>query len=670
MTAAAYAIDHFTEPERRVFRPRERITPSAWAEKYRVVVRGPAQGKWTNALTPYCIEPMDTIALPWVRKVFLCWAPQTGKTSVGINFMLYAIDVDPGPMFYVMPDEKVSKRIAKRQLIPTIRSTPRISELLSRRIDDVSSLHVNFVNGCDLMMAWASSAAALASESIRYIFWDEPGKYPDFVGEEADPFSLGDVRTNAYPYTSKQIFYSTPKSDGDAFDRLIRSEAEEIRRYHAKCPICGQLQLMDFTRIHWQGKKDHREVLRGKLARYTCEHCGMDWDDHARNLAVRAGRWKAEHPVERPTAIAFGPLESWYSPFVSLSKAAADFLKGQEDPKKLQAFVTQHQARPWADRIENKSESSVLDHRTATPPGIVPEWALALTAGFDTQKRGFWFVVRAWAEDMTSQAILYGHLATFDDVEAMVYQTEFKFENSQRTMGIWRAAIDTGGSEGEHSTELSRTEEVYEFLARMRMKYGQRDVGGRGIYGVKGSSRRQFQRVTEEKDIDRKPEGLGRNVKYRAMVGLRMLDTFEMKCLIHWRLSERKGQRRGDNGEELPPDSNRFLLHSETGMDYVRQLLAEELVKDRRGRREWRRIRGDNHYLDCEVYAAACVESSWQPCFKLLVPATKEALKLEGEKSKKSAVDNSALQKPSTAPIAPAWNNRGNASGSSWIGRR
>ena len=71
MTSTAYAIDHFTDPERMVFRPRERITVSQWSEKYRVVVRGPAQGKWRNELTPYCTEPMDTIALPWVRKVFL-----------------------------------------------------------------------------------------------------------------------------------------------------------------------------------------------------------------------------------------------------------------------------------------------------------------------------------------------------------------------------------------------------------------------------------------------------------------------------------------------------------------------------------------------------------------------------------------------------------------------
>ena len=605
MTAAAYAIENFTAPERRVFRPRERITVSQWAEKYRVVVRGPAQGKWTNALTPYCIEPMDTIALPWVRKIFLCWAPQTGKTSVGINFMLYAIDVDPGPMLYVMPDEKVSKRIAKRQLIPTIRSTPRTGSLLSTRTDDTSTLHVNFANGCDLMMAWATSAAALASESIRYIFWDEPSKYPDFVGEEADPFSLGDVRTNVYPYTSKQIFYSTPKSDGDAFDRLIRSEAEEIRRYHAKCPICGQLQLMDFTRIHWQGKKDHREVLRGKLARYTCEHCGMDWDDHARNLAVRAGRWRAEHPVERPTAIAFGPLESWYSPFVSLSKAAADFLKGQDDPKKLQAFVTQHQARPWKEVVESKAEGDLLKRKTDLPPGIAPSWAVALTCGIDVQKRGFWFVVRAWGEDLSSHLVQYGYLSTFDEVRALVFDTWFPKDGTQERLQVWRAAMDTGGGKGEHDDEnVSRTEEIYEFIRA----HGRRD-GKQVIFAVKGSSRPQLIRVNYPQAIDRMPRS---NKPIPGGLELRSLDTYEFKKLLHWRLT-RRDQKVDESGNVTPAESQRFFLHAETGVDYTRQFLAEELRRSRKGRLEWVRLRGDNHLLDCECYAAACADSSWHP---------------------------------------------------------
>lgn len=661
MTSAAYAIDHFTEPERMVFRPRERITVSQWAEKYRVVVRGPAQGKWRNDLTPYCTEPMDTIALPWVRKVFLCWAPQTGKTSVGLNFLLYAIDCDPGPAMYVMPDEKVSKRIAKRQIIPTIRSTPRTSVLLSPRIDDVTTLHVNFVNGMDLMMVWATSAPAMASESVRYILWDEPGKYPDFVGQEADPFSLGDVRTNAYPYTSKQIFYSTPKLDGDAFDRLIRSEADEVRRYHARCPICGKLQIMTFERIHWHGKKDHREILRNKVARYSCEHCGMDWDDHARNIAVRAGRWKAESPIERATAPAFGPLESWYSPFVSLSKVAADFLKGKDDPKKYQAFVTQHRAQPWKEVVESKAESDLLKRKTDLPPGIVPAWAVALTAGIDVQRRGFWFVVRAWDGELTSHLVQYGYLSTFDEVRALVFDTWFPKDGSQEKLQIWRAAMDTGGGRGaEDDDVITRTEEIYEFIR----KHGRRD-NRQIIYAVKGSSRPQIILVNYPQAIDRMPRS---NKPIPGGIELRSLDTHEFKKLLHWRLG-RRDPKVDDVGNVTPGESQRFYLNSETGVDYTRQFLAEELRRTRKGKLEWVKIRSDNHLLDCEVYASACAHSSWHP--NLAGLARHIMAKDASEQIKTEARARSASEKPKTPTqnaVAQRMATRRRSPAGSWMG--
>jgi phage terminase large subunit GpA-like protein len=626
----------FSEAERRIFKAREKITVSQWAARYRQVAKGPSPGPWSNELTPYLVEPMDTFCLPYVRKIFLCFAPQTGKTSVAINSLLWAIDVDPGPALYVMPDEKVAKRIARRQIIPTFRQTPKIAELLGPRADDVTSLFVNFKNGCDFMMAWATSAAALASESIRYLFFDEPGKYPEFSGKEADPFSLGEVRTNTYQYTSKEMYFSTPNLDGDPFDRLLKNEPDEVRRYHARCPFCDTLQIMKFENITWQGVRDHRVVLRKKLARYACVKCGMEWDDHFRNKAVRNGRWKAEKPVERPLAVAFGPFESWYSPFVSLSKAAAAFLRGQEDRAKLMAFVTQHQCQAWKEVIEAKAESEILKHKNETPPGIVPAWAVALTCGIDTQKRGFWFIVRAWAPDLTSHLVQYGYLSTFDDVEALVFQTAFQIEGSQQTIKIWRAAIDTGGGPTDEGD--TRTEEVYHFILKMAAKYGPNVING-----TKGASRRQFQKVNPPRNITQMPHSRKR---IRGALDLRTLDTFELKKLIHHRLT-RRAEGKNELGETTPAEAQYFYLHAETGLDYVRQLLAEELRKDRKGRYEWKQTRTDNHLLDCEVMAAACADLSWMPALSMMAGAMKRHV----DKARQAEQQQPEPPKPDKPPV-------------------
>ncbi|MCX5841137.1 MAG: phage terminase large subunit family protein, partial [Deltaproteobacteria bacterium] len=137
MIQAQYEFQ-FTDAERRAFRMKEKISTSGWAEKYRYVTNGPRPGRWSNKVTPYCTLPMDMWDDPYVRRIILRWPPQSGKTQVAFNCLCKAIDTDPGPAMYVMPDEKVAKRISRRRIIPMFRETPKIAELLSPRPDDVS----------------------------------------------------------------------------------------------------------------------------------------------------------------------------------------------------------------------------------------------------------------------------------------------------------------------------------------------------------------------------------------------------------------------------------------------------------------------------------------------------------------------------------------------------
>ena len=588
----------FSDHEKLIWKAKEKIMVSQWAERHRYVAKGPAQGLWRNEFTPYTVQPMDSFCLPWVRKIYLCWAPQTAKTQVAINCLQYAIDQDPGPAMYIMSNEGTAKRISKRQILPAFRSSPRISALLSDKVDDVSTKLISFKNGMDLMMAWATSAAEMASESIRYLFLDEPGKYPDFAGREADPFSLAEIRTTAYPHTKKILYFSTPNLDGDAFSTALEEDVDVRYDYHARCPFCRTFQKMTFENIHWGDSRDPKHIRRKKLARYSCAHCGMEWNDAFRDDAVRAGKWFSAHDIERPASIAFH-LPSWYSPMVSLSDVAADFLKGLKDPKKFQAFVTQHKAEPWKEVVEQKDESAILKLKNDLPEGIVPLWADALTAGIDMQKHGFWFVVRAWDKDLNSHLVQYGNLSTWDDVKSLIFSTRYHVDGSDQTMGIWRAALDTGGGkqDGQDDDDWTRTEEAYQFL---------RAFSQGKICGIKGSSRRMINRIRKSV-IDKYPH---KNKKIPGGLELRILDTFQFKTLVHWRLGKRDGE-----GQLF---SQTFSLHSGTGIDYARQILAEELRKDRKGVKSFHQLRKDNHLLDCEVYAAACADPEWAPSLSFL----------------------------------------------------
>lgn len=163
-------------------------------------------------------------------------------------------------------------------------------------------------------------------------------------------------------------------------------------------------------------------------------------------------------------------------------------------------------------------------------------------------------------------------------------------------MGIWRAALDTGGGKSSDG-EWSRTEEAYQWLRSQRPGI---------VFGTKGASRPQLKRVTVS-TIDKMPSS---SKPIPGGLQLRLLDVDQFKDLIHWRLSRKR--------DDKHQDTQCFYLHKETGEDYALQILAEEKHRDRKGKVEWIQVRRDNHLLDCEVMAAACADSEWFPSLSML----------------------------------------------------
>lgn len=287
--------------------------------------------------------------------------------------------------------------------------------------------------------------------------------------------------------------------------------------------------------------------------------------------------------------------------------------------------------KEYAKHLEGKVATSHSARVPDLPPGVVPPAAVTLTCGIDVQKYTFWFVVRAWAEDHTSWLVQYGELATWEDVEALVFRTRYPVAGTDETMGIWRAALDTGG--GKTDDDWTRTEEIYEWLR----------ANGRGIaYGTKGASRQQLKRVRlsvmDTFPHSRKPIPGG--------LELYLIDSDAFKGIIHWRL-ERGAPILDADGRKIgeKEESQRFHLHAKTGEDYAKQLLAEKLVRDQRGKRYWKVVRKANHLLDAECLAAAA-HDDWLPSLKMI------AAYLRQEREDAAAARNGP--RPPAAGIAPA----------------
>jgi phage terminase large subunit GpA-like protein len=217
------------------------------------------------------------------------------------------------------------------------------------------------------------------------------------------------------------------------------------------------------------------------------------------------------------------------------------------------------------------------------------------------------------------------------DLETLIFDMRFPVDGAPgHTMGIWRAAIDTGGGKsGSDDDETSRTEEVYEWLR----KHAKRGV----VFGIKGASHKQIKRV-QVTTIDKMPRS---SKPIPGGLELRLLDTDQFKYTLHWRL------------ERVEGETQCFYLHAETSEDYATEFLAEEVHRDRHGRTEWRRVRQDNHYLDCEVYAAACADAEWFPSISMVANILRQKKEHDAQRAVAASTSAPAAE-PGRRPAVPS----------------
>ncbi|OPY90598.1 MAG: Phage terminase large subunit (GpA) [Syntrophaceae bacterium PtaU1.Bin231] len=587
-----------------------------WAERYRVL-RKPAEEEGPMRLrrTPYLVPILNAFQDPDIETVVVCKSAQIAGTEMLITVMGYYAHQEPCSMMLVMADEDTAEHMSKKRIQPMFEAHDDLARLIVQ--NQFNKDEMTLSNGAYVAMGWASSVAKLASRPMRVVMLDEvdkPGYY--ITTKEASPIKLAIERTETF-FRRKIGIISTPTTEeGNIWKQLHACDV--IYDWHVPCPECGQFQPLRWSRKYSQEFKDGKYlgddgelhpvgevVWEGGLAAspeqieragYRCGECGKVWDTYAKARAVERGKMVSRTETSfKPRRVGFhiNRLYSLLGKSGNIPKLVEDWITCQNDPRELQGFINSTLAEPWRIVVTSSNETDVLRARCGLQAGKVPEQAVALTCGVDVQKLGFWYVVRAHARDYTSWLVQYGFLPRWEDLEALLFQAEFKSEVRGDPFYIWRAAIDTGGGDvgvDDEENFLSRTEEVYFWLRSNGIGRGCR------CFGTKGSSHPLGGYFKYSKPIDKTPSGksLGTGLQ------LVMLDTSKLKDAFFFRLNN-----------AITGGPHAAYLHSETGVDYVRQILAEEKRRDRRGVEEWVRVRKANHLLDAEVLAMACADPAW-----------------------------------------------------------
>lgn len=619
-------INSWSKEERDAARPPEKMTVTEWAVAKRELGRGSAiTGRYPIELVPFFRMPMDMCASSDYDDITIVKPAQFGGTVAFLeNVVGYYVEQEPSPVMVVLADEDTAKFVSVEKIAPMFRESSKLSHLYEKRA--FGNFEINPPNGSRVDFVWASSVAKLASRPKRIVIADETDK-PGYTvaSKEASAVSLLKERTKSYPTGFfKHIFLSTPTIETGNILTLMNA-SELIYDWHCPCPRCGTFQPLRWTpeytygfqdgefrtleggklpfgKVVWEGGSEATRAQIRATAGYKCGVCGEVWSSVEKNKAVLAGRHVPRtEPVGDERKIAFhfnrllslmdsGKLEHLIFEWVGIFKRPKDLVA-----KELQGFVNSALAEPFSNvrRVHNTKITSIMKAKAGVAAQVVPEQAVALVAFVDPQKYEFWFTVRAYARDFRSWLVHYGRLSTWEDVETLFFETSYPHEGHASYMRVWRAGIDTGGSESRYEN-ASMTEVTYHWLRKVSRGRGCRVWGTKGVQGLNGA-----ESIRVGKRLDKTPAGKPLD----GGLQLILLDTFQLKTAFHARMAA---------AMEQDDTARPAYLNADVGEDYARQILAEELVVDGKGVESWVNVQHKpNHYFDCEIGCLALAEPEW-----------------------------------------------------------
>lgn len=549
----------------------EQLTVSEYAEKYRILSdTSNVSGQWSNDITPYLVEIMDTFNDTDIRETYFCKASQVGGTEVLINMLCYIVSQAPAPTMMVYPIDELAKDISEKKLKPAFRLMPNVKRIFNEK--NSKQLNLNFSN-MDIRLQGANSPSKLASFEIKYLFFDEIDKLGGASKKEASPYNLAKERTKTYKSQSKIYACSTPTLKTNYIWNLC-DNADEVKHYFVPCPHCGSYIELSWKQVIFDKNEDKTmsNYERAQTAIYVCQECGCGITDQQKPKMLRKGEWRAvkKRGIGKAKTVGYW-INSLYSIFITWAYATEEFLKSKDDPDLLQNFVNSWLAEPWEDTKLRTSESLVTDRQTDIPELVVPDWAKLLTGGVDVQENCVYYTIRAWGDYITSQNIIHGQAFSFMEVEE-VMNLQWEKENGER-MVVSLCLIDSG----------YEADSTYSFCVD-NLDWA---------LPCKGSSNpmQNHYKIGEVNRVGSKTDGIPLvtvdGEKYKDMIAARM-------------------QR--DNG------IGSWMVYKDCDEEYAKQVTSEHKVnvKDGRGRKKLQWVQkyshAPNHYLDTEVYAMAAAD--------------------------------------------------------------
>lgn len=588
------------QEEIRGLRNPPKISPAAWAEKYRRMsaVESSYVGRFSFRLTPYWKWFLERWAMPDVKKGVCMKSAQAGWTQGVINNVLgHLIHVEPSTCITMFPKEGSARNFDREKFGPMVEATPELSPIVPNksRTKDVTAMFKSFPGGF-IKFVGSNSIADVKSTSARRLIVEEPDDCNLNLRGQGDAIKLLEERGKTVRGV-KLLIGGTPSIRGVS---SIEDEMQlsDQNRWIVPCPDCGEQQALEWEQVRWQteGAPVEHPVYgwnRTETAVYVCVACGSCWNDAQKNIAVQRGHAVASAPFRGVLGIYINELYApWHESRLQVLVERYLSAKSEEANGSLDSLIVFWNAalgRSWEYKGETADESVLAERAQDYAPLTVPAGGMILTMGIDVQHNRLAVIIRAWGRGEESWLVLFDELDgnTVDKNDPVWLKLdELVFGTYLHQWGakirIRAASIDAGDG--------NASDAVYHYV---------RTRAGRGVelHAIKGAN-------TPDSEIFRRPATSIDSTKRNTKAAKHGLRTFMVG------VSRAKDLLLGDKGpgrlalEGAGP--GRIHWYRDVRADYLEQFTSEVKVPVRgtKGKRVWQLKKGKrNEVLDAEIYA-------------------------------------------------------------------
>ena len=413
------------------------MTGVEWADKYFYLSPESSyqEGPWTTQ--PVQIVPLNLMCNDDVEEVDLRKSARIGYTKMLLAATLFLAAHKKRNVGIWREDDGRAEGFVNLELDNAIRDCKPVAAIfpdLGKKTEHNNKEYKQLI-GSAIHVRGGHAAGGYRELSKDVVIADEIDAFVQNVqgksSKEGNPILLMFKRLVG-SFFPKKILGTTPTVEGSSHIEKREKIANCRIECYVPCPHCGELQTFKFGDgkvpygFTWE-KGDPDSVA------YRCEHCegvfhyedyldiapNCVWMDKNADIKTTDGIYfysiKTGLEVKTPRHVCV-IIWAAYSPTSHWKTIVYEFLEAKADKESLQVFTNTTLGQYWRNSKTEKLDSTTLwrrrSHYQKDDDGslMLPEGALYLTAGVDTQDNRFAYEIVAWGAGKKNWSVEYREL--------------------------------------------------------------------------------------------------------------------------------------------------------------------------------------------------------------------------------------------------------------------